>query len=197
MKRCTSVFRSCGIEVELPDTAQGRGSVERRSVGALKGSAGRPRPITPVIPIPQRLERIHHAVACREEHQRAAIDVRQGGRRPGAVKDVGRDVLVVPREQAAGVLVEHDQAWGVGGADAPMGVVHTCARVEVQAIAVDQDAAMGGIVRPNARTSRQVELPDSPRGHTAGCLLLFGLRTSAFGFPPRAAPRGTRPRRGC
>ena len=110
-----------------------------------------------------RLERIHDPVAGGEEDQGTAIHGGQRGRRPGAVEDVRGDVLVVAGHEAAGALVEHDQARRVGRADAPVGVVHAGAAVEVEVIAVNEDGAVGGVVRPDAGAGGQVELPNRLR----------------------------------
>ena len=170
------------------------------SVGVLGGRVVGHHSITPGLhhSVRQRLERIHDAVARGEEDQRAAIHGGQRGRRPGAVEDVRGDVLVVARDEAAGALVEHDQARRVGRADAPVGVVHAGAGVEVEVIAVNEDGAVGGVVRPDAGAGGEVELPDNAR--FGACWPAGSLRTSDFGLRiSRWRPRieAERPRRGC
>src|SRR5207249_9110661 len=91
------------------------------------------------------------------------IDLGQRGRRPGGVKDVRSDVFAIAGDKAARVLVENHQAGSGGRSDAFMGVVHAGASVQIEVIAVDEDGAVGGVVRPDACAAREVEAPDYVR----------------------------------
>jgi hypothetical protein len=79
------------------------------------------------------------------------------------MKDARRDMLVIPREKPAATLVEHEEARRVRCPDAFMGVVHSGAGVEVKMIAVDEDRTVRRIVRPDARATREIELPENVR----------------------------------
>ena len=124
-----------------------------------------------------------------------AIDGGQRWRRPGTVEDVGRDVLVVARDEPAGALVKNDEARSVGAANVPMGVVHAGAAVEVKVIAVNKDGAMGGVVRPDASARGEVELPKNAGiGSIGWSVPEFGFRTADFPARGGAARQRTSPR---
>ena len=62
-----------------------------------------------------RLKAIHNRVAAAEENQIASVYFTHRRSGPRIVKNVRRHVLVIARQPATGFLVEHDEAWRLGG----------------------------------------------------------------------------------
>ena len=99
------------------------------------------------------------------------------------MKNVRRDVFVLARDEAARALIEHDQAGRVRRADMAVGVVHAGAAVQVKVIVVNEDGAVGRVVRPDARARGEVKPPNHLWIERVGCLVCFGFRVSVCGFP--------------
>jgi len=109
---------------------------------------------------PKGLERIAHAVAAAEKHQRPAVDLAQGGRGPRAVEDPRADRLPVLGRQAPRGLIDHDQAGRLGLIDPVVLARQPVARVHVKILSVEEDRAVGRIVGAHAGRRAQVQEPE-------------------------------------
>src|SRR5207249_9294470 len=127
-------FRAGRVGVDLPHFLQ-----RRYTRLTVRGNNG----------FRERFESVNDAVASREEEKRAPVDFGQRWRRPGAMENVWRNVLVIARNQTAGVLVDGDKARGLGGANALVRIVHAGSGIEVEIVAVNDNRAMRRVVRPN------------------------------------------------
>ena len=107
----------------------------------------------------QGLESIDNAVTSAEEDERLAADMAQRRRRPSAVEDPRSNLFVVLRHQAAGHLVEDNQAGGVRAPNDAVCVVDSVARVDVEIPAVDQNGAVGRIVGIHSDLGRHIHEP--------------------------------------
>src|SRR5436309_1661356 len=79
------------------------------------------------------------------------------------MKNIWRNVLIIASEQTASALVQHHQAGGVRGANAFVGVIDSSAGIQIEMVAMNQDRAVGSIMRPNARLGGKVEAPQDSR----------------------------------
>jgi len=77
-------------------------------------------------------------------------------------------VLVIPREKAAGLLVDDHKARRIWPANLDVGIVHAVAAIQIQMIAVDENGTVRGVVGPNAGASGKIERPDDVRIERAG-----------------------------
>jgi len=105
------------------------------------------------------------------------------------MENVRRYVLTITPHVATGVLVQHDKAGGIGSADFFVSIVHAGSGVEVEAIAVNKDGGVRGVVRPDARARGEVEEPEdgfvasgdgARRGVGGGAWDLGGVETHDF-----------------
>jgi hypothetical protein len=76
------------------------------------------------------------------------------------VEDARADTFKIAGDEAAGLLVQDDEARTIRAPDALVRVVHAVARVDVQEIAIDQHGTVRPVVRPGPRLPRSVEQPD-------------------------------------
>ena len=118
-----------GMAVESPDVLQ-------------QQPARKSRPCRRASPGPT--SRTHrYAVAGPEEPQRPPAHFARGHRTPLAVGDVETDAELVPGDQLAGVLVEHDHAGRFGVQHAAVRPLDAVGRADVEQVALDQHRAVG------------------------------------------------------
>ncbi len=84
------------------------------------------------------------------------------------MKDIGGQVLVISPHQLAGVFIKHHQARRVGRANALVRIVHPGPGVDVKVIAVNENRAVGRVVRPDAGSLLEVQEPDNIGVERAG-----------------------------
>ena len=91
------------------------------------------------------------------------------------MKNIGRDVFIVLREQFAGGFIEDDQAGSSRSANAFVRVIYAAGGVEIQMIAVNKNRTVRGIVWPDADFAHQIETPQNV------CVLRSGLNEFPVG----------------
>jgi len=158
-------FGTVRVEVEHPSSGQ-----RRRDLGGMGG---------------QGLEGVKQAVARGKEDQRPPLDFAQRGRGPGGMENVGRDGLLFPGQQTAGMLVQNDEAGRVRRPDFPMRVIHAGAGVKIQVVPADQDGTVRGIVGVDAGAASQIKKPQNIRIQRAA----FGNHTGGVCLRPRRGVR--------
>src|SRR5690606_22376156 len=129
------VFRFLGVGVELPEQL-------RLAVLALVGA-----------------EAVQVTVATGEHHLRHATQHAIGGRRPLTVQDVGARRLVGP-DQLASVLIQADEAGGIGGGQVDVAFVHAVGGADKEQIANRRDRATAHVVLGDAQLFHHVVDPD-------------------------------------
>src|ERR1043166_1782118 len=142
----------------------------------------------------KRLEGVEDPVATCEKDQSFTIHFNTRRRGPRVVEYIGRDVLVVTRDEFACPFVQHYEARRIGCANALVRIVHTGARVDVKIIAVNEYGAVRRVVRPGASLAGEIEFPDNIGIERAGLNQLsvcgraqdFGISFRADLLPRRA-----------
>src|SRR5439155_25609341 len=81
-------------------------------------------------------------------------------RGPGAVKNIGGDVLIIARHQIASAFVDHHETGRVRRADALVCIIDARGGVDVEVIATNQNRPGGAVWRPDARPRGQIEDPN-------------------------------------
>ena len=107
-----------------------------------------------------RVERVTPAVATTEEHEFLSVHLTHRWRAPLAVEDVRADVRVVFGDEFAGLLVQGDEAGGVGRGDIDVGPVLAVGGAGVHQVVHDLHGAVRGVVRKNAEFVHHVIDPD-------------------------------------
>ena len=131
------------MPVQPPDVLQQARLVGCRGCAAIRGA------------------RRHTASRCRRRRTPAVCLARRpGGRTPTAVRDVGADAEIVAGHQLAGVLVEHDQRRGFRVRHVVVRPLDALGRTDVEQIAVEEDRAVGAVVRRDAQFGGHVVEPE-------------------------------------
>ena len=99
------------------------------------------------------------AVAAGEDRLGHSAEHGERRRRPLAVQDVLARRIVGP-DELAGLLVQGDEAGGVGGGDVVVRLVDAVGRADQQQVAGGGDRAAGHVVLQRAELAHHVERPD-------------------------------------
>src|SRR5690348_2812575 len=75
------------------------------------------------------------------------------------MENVGRDMLVISSDKFAGVFIQHNQAGGIRRSNALVSIIDAGSGVQVEVVTIDEDRAMGRVVRPNTGPGGQIEKP--------------------------------------
>ncbi len=133
-----------GVAIEPPDFFEGEDRIGGRVWGdGFKG--------------------IDHAIAAAEEDQVCAVNIAAGGGGPGAVEDTGADEFVILGDELSGMLIQDDEAGGLGRADFEVGIIDSVSGIDVEVVTDDEGGAVGGVVGVGAGFLVDIEDPDDIR----------------------------------
>ena len=137
-------------------------AAEKHPDGVFGVGVELPQQLRSAVSIAGRVKAVDPAVAAGEDRLRLAPEHRIGRARPLPVQDVLARRGVGP-QQLAGVLVEGDEARGVGRGQVDVRLIEPVRGVHQQDVARGRNAATAHVVLRHAQLAHHVEHPDDIR----------------------------------